>query len=110
MYRLLVVNVDEHIEQVVAVLLFAVEVLPVNDVPVFDDVDAVVPVVAVEVAALVDANGQIAAEKVRDDLAESGPAIVVVLGLAEATQAAVREERVDAIIPAVPVQVDADVG
>ena len=81
--------------------------LATDDAPPFDDVDTIVPVIRVELVVETDPNTQTATEEIADDLAQTRPALGVAVGAAEAMQFAVVQELLDAISPAVPVEVNA---
>ena len=81
--------------------------LTTDDAPPFDDVDTIVPVIRVELVVETYPNTQTATEEIADDLAQTRPAVGVAVGTAEAMQFAVVQERLDAISPAVPVEINA---
>ena len=76
----------------------------------FDDVSAVIPVVAIQLACNVNTERKaFSAEKVADSHAKVCPAVIVVFGRAEPFDFTVCKEAFHAVAPAVPMQVNADV-
>ena len=83
------INLVDHLLQIVVTLFLSFKIAAANDVPALNDVDAIVVVVAIQAAATVDANAEVPAEEVGDDLAEAGPAIVVLIWRTKPTAFAV---------------------
>ncbi len=81
----------------------------INDLPAFDDVDAVVAGIhAIVVRVAADSDAQGAAEEVADDLAEPRPSVGVGARRAVALELAVFQQRFDGVPATIPMQVDSD--
>jgi hypothetical protein len=79
-----------------------------HNVPVVDNVGAIVPVGAVKIAANINAAGAAIAEKVCDDTAEAGPAVTIIGGGTVPFHFAVIQKALNTGWTAVPVEINTD--